>query len=70
MKVVLLKNEDATALLDELALAKFQPGMLISYDTQDLTEEKRKLILDSFHRHFHYHVVRWLQAHGFDTVRN
>lgn len=54
MKAIILKDEDGTELLKTLELEKFKTDLAGDNFTAAET-----------HRRFHYHVVIWLQKHGF-----
>jgi len=56
MRILLIKDEDVSILLDKLKLSKFQQG---EYD------EQKKQELDDMHRRFHYEVTRWFQDQGY-----
>ena len=53
MRVVVIKDEEAKALLEKLQLIEFR-----------LKEEHDPALVDEIHRKFHFEVTRWLQAQG------
>jgi hypothetical protein len=68
-RLITFTDAEAAGLLDRLALARFDPGTMLACDTKDLTESQRAVILESFHRRFHYEVYRWLQEQGATVTR-
>jgi len=61
MRAIIIEDKDGQALLDQLELAKFQKS--------HMAPDVSKAVLDLVHRHFHYHVVSWLQEHGWQLKR-
>lgn len=74
MKLITFEDKDAKALLATLELAKHKDVatlrvMRIENDganSEYVQLDDRELghALNAVHRHFHFHVVRWLQAQG------
>ena len=62
MKAVILKDEDAVSLLEQLELTNLRK--------KEYAPNESKAVADSMHRSFHFVVTRWLQEHGFNTLRN
>lgn len=68
MKAIIIQDQDARALLDQLKLEAFHPT---SYHTgqERLTPQELKVVTEEVHRRFHYIVCRWLQEQGASVVR-
>ncbi len=60
MRTIIISDEDARALLEQLELEKLKGGR---WNGQPPTT------LDAMHRTFHYIVCRWLQEQGANVVR-
>jgi len=61
MKVIQITDDDARALIDDLALAKYQKQEFVSKEEAQMASD--------MHRYFHYNVVCWLQKHGAKIVK-
>lgn len=61
MRAIILKEEDATELLNKLVLSKFEIA--------EFTSKEDSIKVQDMHRKFHYEVTRWLQNHGFNAGR-
>lgn len=61
MRAIIIDDKDGQALLDKLELAKFTKSHMAPQPSQ--------ATLDAVHRHFHFHVVSWLQEHGWQLKR-
>lgn len=61
MKAIIISNEDARALLDQLELRAMRERNLCTTNSG---------AIDEAHRAFHFVVVRWLQAQGADVLRS
>jgi len=62
MRVILIEEKDALALVDRLklvSLRKDHPNFTFNDETR----------IEEMHRLFHYEIVRWLQDQGADCVR-
>lgn len=55
MKVIMIRDEEAKALVDKLELIKLR--------AKEMGDDKR-MSIDEMHRAFHYEVVCWLQEAG------
>lgn len=77
MKVIQIRDEDAKALVKSLELERYKmPNRSVMMELRDASdakvapgwvqanEEQLSAIVGSLHRHFHFHVVRWLQEQG------
>lgn len=60
MRVIIIEDKDAKALLDQLELKKFMKSPL----RPDVSKE----VADEVHRRFHYVVTKWLQDQGCDVI--
>ena len=70
MRVIIIEDKDAMALIDSLKLEKFEDARLMTGSAFDrLSESSKKSILDSVHRRFHFIVTRWLQEQGARGLR-
>lgn len=61
MKVIIISEVEARALLDQLELRKMRDSNVTSLDPEDPR-------VSDMHRAFHYVVCRWLQEMGADVV--
>jgi hypothetical protein len=61
MRVIIIEDKDARALLDALKLDSMTFQERHSADSADLVQE--------IHRIFHYRVCTWLQDQGCNVVR-
>lgn len=60
MRMVVCKERDAKPLLEKLELERVKAsGNVVSTQGNPI---------DDAHRLYHYHVVKWLQEHGFDVI--
>lgn len=59
MRVIIIEDKDAIALLEQLELEKFK--IKESHPRGNTPED--------FHRRFHYIVTRWLQEQGCKGIR-
>lgn len=64
MRAIIIKDEDARALLDQLKLDRFQGANNVRIEGR--TAEQ---IMEDVHGRFHYIVCRWLQEQGASVVR-
>ena len=62
MKVIVISDSDARALLDQLELTKMKGANHFREDYD------RPATAEQIHRAFHYIVTRWLQDQGADCV--
>lgn len=62
MRVIIIEDKDARALLDQLQLAKFT-------EKQDIRLSLSSTTVDDIHRHFHYVVCKWLQEQGCNVLK-
>lgn len=58
MRVILIEEKDAKALLNKLELVNLRK------DHPNFEKPGEPLTIDQMHRLFHYEVVRWLQDQG------
>ncbi len=63
MKAFILKEEDATELLESLELTKLRESNFLG------AHDPKKQEIQDIHRTFHFIVTQWLQQHGFNAVR-
>lgn len=63
MKVIIIQDTDARALLDKLKLESMRENNHFR-----TTEFDRPASVTDIHRAFHYIVCRWLQEQGADVV--
>lgn len=74
MKVIIISDADARALLDQIKLEALGDGGLLLNgfpDYEHATVQKVfKHVQSDVHRCFHYVVTRWLQEMGADTLRH
>ncbi len=60
MKVIVIKDSDAVALLDKI---KFEALKLMEH-----ASIRETFLIREVHRALHYHVCRWLQDQGVDVI--
>ncbi len=60
MRVIIIEDKDAKALLDQLKLAQLDKSLMRS--------DANKATIDCIHRGFHYVVTKWLQDQGCDVT--
>ena len=63
MRVIIIEDKDARALLDSLKLESLIVNQGFGGDPNN------KSLVSSIHRAFHYRVCVWLQEQGCDVVR-
>jgi len=61
MKAIIVSDVELNALLDRLELKKLQGSTGYEAIPPDM--------LEKMHRHFHYHIVRWIQEIGGEVRR-
>lgn len=61
MRVIIIQDSDAKALLASLELTKLRGA-------RDWSDPTRQPTVEDFHRAFHYVVCRWLQEQGADVT--
>lgn len=66
MKVIVIRDDDAKALVDQLELAKFKQNGAYSQGIYKLDEKQKNQAYSAIHRWFHRVVVEWLQEQGAD----
>jgi hypothetical protein len=66
MKVIIVTDVELNALVDRLELKKHDGPS--SYEAQNLG--MTPAMFEAAHRHFHYHVVRWIQEVGGEVKRS
>lgn len=70
MRVILIEEKDAKALLQSLAIVSMTARNLGGYDVSQseawlgLPETTRRAIVDTIYSRFHFAVTRWLQDQG------
>ena len=68
MRVILIEDKDAKALVDKLKLESlmFSPGgaVVMTAERYKMTKVDLDQIVSEIHRKFHYEVVSWLQDQG------
>lgn len=64
MKVIVLKDEDANALLLQMKVS--EQGLEIRFRQQS---EQERYVVSECYRRVHYDLVTWLQAQGFTVTR-
>lgn len=60
MRVIIIEDKDARALLDALKLERFE---------QADSDKQHWDIIQKVHQQFHYHVCTWLQDQGCQILR-
>ena len=63
MRVIIIEDKDARALLDSLKLESLTASLCL-HDGMG-----RQELIDTIHRAFHYRVCTWLQEQGCKVVR-
>lgn len=67
MKVIIIEDKDARALVKELEFQYMKEvGVLLHFNQDDVAT---KQTVADIHRAFHYVVVRWLQDQGCETTK-
>jgi hypothetical protein len=66
VKAIIVTDLELNALLDRLELKKHEGPS--SYEAQNLG--MTQAMFEAAHRHFHYHVVRWIQEVGGEVKRS
>ena len=72
MRVIIISDSDARALLEQLELEKLRDrNIFVARAAQQskMSESERKTVIDEMHRAFHYIVTRWLQEQGASITR-
>ncbi len=69
MRVIVIDDKDALALLDRLKLTTFEDYCCRTSEIYDIGADARKAMVEEIHRRFHFVVSSWLREQGANTVR-